>query len=96
MGEQTTNDDEDDGEIIVCYGCARPTDRNFADVRCVDEEIIEYLEWPKIVSFSDRQLRLIFAAAKAVPVAQRSDWLVNLASLLGCEPSDDELRDALG
>ena len=91
-----SNQTDDDGEVIIYRGCAKPGDQNFADVRCMDEEIVEYLEWPKPLGLTDRQLARVFAAAKPIPVKQRAAWLLNLASHLDCEPSDDELRDALG
>ena len=89
-----TNDD--DGEVIIYRGCAKPGDTNFADVVAMDSEIVDYLAQPKTVSFSDRQLEQVLAAARIIPVGQRSDWLRALAGVLGAEPTDDELREALG
>ena len=54
---------DDDGEVIIYRGCARPGDTNFATVRCVDEEIVDYLEWRQPIGFSDAQLAQLFAAA---------------------------------
>jgi hypothetical protein len=37
--------DPDDGEIIICYGGAKPTDMHLAStVHCFDDAIIEWLE----------------------------------------------------
>jgi hypothetical protein len=33
----------DDGELILYYGTAKPGDRNFADVVAIDDEIISWL-----------------------------------------------------
>ena len=39
------NADPADGEIIVCYGGAKPNrDMNWSVVHCIDDDIIEWLE----------------------------------------------------
>ena len=39
------NPAHDEGEVIICYGGAKPTDTHLAStVHCVDDEIIEWLE----------------------------------------------------
>ncbi len=86
---------DDDGEVIIYRGCARPGDTNFATVRCVDEEIVDYLEWRQPIGFSDAQLAQLFAAARQIPVKRRDGWLRALAGRLGCEPTDHDLRAAL-
>ena len=88
---------DDDDEVIVAYGCAKPTDLHLlATVHAVDDEIVAFLEQPKPLGLTDRQLARVLAAAKPIPVGRRASWLVDLANKLGCEPSDDELFDALG
>jgi hypothetical protein len=49
----------------------------------------------KPLSLSDRQLRLVQQAAKAVPVNRRDDFLQKLAAHLTSEPSDAAVQAAL-
>jgi hypothetical protein len=47
------------------------------------------------LSLSDRQLRLVTNAAKAVPLARRDDFLRQVAAHLTSEPSDIAVEAAL-
>jgi hypothetical protein len=40
-----SGDDPSDDGASICFGDAKPTDRNFADVLCRDGEIVELLAW---------------------------------------------------
>jgi len=44
---------------------------------------------------SDQQLRLVRAAASAVPVEQRDQFLHDIAERLAGEPSDDAITQAI-
>jgi hypothetical protein len=48
----------------------------------------------KPLSLSDRQLRLVQTAAKAVPVSRRDEFLQKLAAHLTSEPSDAAVQAA--
>jgi hypothetical protein len=47
------------------------------------------------IGLTDRQLRLIETAARAVPVRKRDEFLQKLAKHLGPEPSDAAVQAAL-
>jgi hypothetical protein len=49
----------------------------------------------KPLSLSDRQLALVTAAAKAVPVRQRSEFLQAVARHLTSQPSDAAVQSAV-
>jgi hypothetical protein len=49
----------------------------------------------KPLSLTDRQVRLITEAAKAVPIERRDDFLQKLAMHLTPEPSDAAVQAAL-
>jgi hypothetical protein len=48
-----------------------------------------------LTALTDRQLRLIRAAAKAVPVLRRAEFLERLARHLGRAPSDAAVAQAI-
>jgi hypothetical protein len=50
---------------------------------------------PKPLALTDRQLRLIETAARAVPVAQRDTFLRKVAAHLTSEPSDHAVMAAI-
>jgi hypothetical protein len=54
-----TDNDEDDGEIIICLGGAKLTDTHLAStIHCIDEEIFSWLEERNKMKFSQpRALR---------------------------------------
>jgi hypothetical protein len=47
------------------------------------------------LSLSDRQLRLVTTAAKAVPVTKRDEFLQKVAKHLMPEPSDNAVASAI-
>jgi hypothetical protein len=49
----------------------------------------------KPLSFSDRQLRLLTEAAKALPVHRREMFLQQVAAHLAAEPTDQAVQVAL-
>jgi hypothetical protein len=48
-----------------------------------------------LLSLSDRQLRYVRAAASAVPIEQRDNFLQSVASHLPGEPSNDAVQAAI-
>ena len=52
-------------------------------------------QMPKPLSLTDRQLRLVQTAARAVPVAQRDTFLRKVAAHLTSEPSDHAVQSAV-
>jgi hypothetical protein len=50
---------------------------------------------PKPLALTDRQLRLVQTAARAVPVAQRDTFLRKVAAHLTSEPSDHAVQSAV-
>lgn len=92
----TDNDQiNEDDDVIIYRGCARPGDTNFATICCMDEEIVEHLEWPAPLALTDLQLKLLMTAAATIPPRQRDAWLRAIASRLEANPTNDELRQAL-
>ncbi len=47
------------------------------------------------LSLSDRQLRLVLNASKAVPIQQRESFLQKVVAHLSAEPTDDAVTAAL-
>ncbi len=102
MSDQTN---EDDSEIVVCYGGAGPADAHLlATVHCVDDEITEYLEQPRAMplALTDWQLEQVLAAAASIPAEQRGVWLQDIANRHGssratptcAEPSRETMPEA--
>jgi hypothetical protein len=52
-------------------------------------------QMPKPLALTDRQLRLVQTAARAVPVAQRDTFLREVAAHLTSEPSDAAVQGAI-
>lgn len=48
------------------------------------------------LSLSDRQLRMVQRAAATLPVSSRDEFMRGIASHLGCSPTDDAVRMAIG
>jgi hypothetical protein len=61
----------------------------------IDDQMNANAQIPTPLALTDRQLRLIETAARAVPVRKRDEFLRKVASHLTSEPSDHAVQSAV-
>ena len=84
-----------DSEDVICYGGARPSDNNFADIVAVDAEILGVVA-PRLISFDDAHLTAIFYLASGMSEGwARALFEPKLRVGCHCNPTDREISLAI-